>query len=121
MASRRKVSVGGGNSYFEIDVTSAGGVCTVALKGEADVLSAAKIEAAIEGTCEADDGLIVVDLSGLKFIDSSGLQAIVAGHERCLARAQELVIVPGPRSVQRLFEITGLDTILPFRDGSSGG
>lgn len=99
-----------------IEVKSAPDAHTVALSGEADLLGAPKLEAALKDACHGQAGLVVIDLSGLTFIDSSGLHALVAGHELCRARGQDLRIVRGPANVQRLFELTGVNEVLPFCD-----
>ena len=68
-------------------------------------LGVPKIEAALNEASAGEPELIVIDLRSLTFIDSSGLQALVTGHELCQARGHELRIVPGPENVQRLFEL----------------
>lgn len=89
---------------------------TIALAGEADLLGAAKIEEALRKACMGEWGTVVVDLSKLTFIDSSGLHALMAGHQSCRARGQEMRIIPGPENVQRLFELTGMNDSFLFYD-----
>ncbi len=103
-----------GISYLTIDVTTAAKAQTIVLTGEADLLGAPKIEAALKDASASEPELIVIDLRSLTFIDSSGLQALITGHELCRARGHELRIVPGPENVQRLFELTGMNEALPF-------
>lgn len=102
--------------YLTIEVTEAPGAQTIALTGEADLLGAPKLQAAFADVCSGEPGLIVLDLKNLTFIDSSGLHALVTGHQLCRARGHELKVIPGPANVQRLFEITGMNDILPFGD-----
>jgi anti-sigma B factor antagonist len=104
--------------YLTIDVTSAPKAQTIVLTGEADLLGAPKIEAALKDASAGEPGLIVIDLRNLTFIDSSGLQALLTGHAHCRARGHELRIVPGPENVQRLFELTGMNEALPFTDAA---
>ena len=58
----------------------------------------------------------MLDLSQLSFIDSSGVHVLINAHNRCAAQATHLVIIPGPRAVQRVFEICNLIERLPFAD-----
>ncbi len=102
--------------YLTIRVTSAPLAQTIVLTGEADLLGAPKIEAALRDISVNAPGLIIIDLRGLTFIDSSGLQALLTGHELCRARGHELRIIPGPENVRRLFELTGMDEVLSFTD-----
>lgn len=105
-----------GHPYLTIDLTSTAKAQTIVLTGEADLLGAPKIEAALKDASAGKPGLIVIDLRSLTFIDSSGLQALLTGHELCRARGHELRIIPGPENVQRLFELTGMDEALPCTD-----
>lgn len=89
---------------------------TIVLTGEADLQGASKLEAALEDASGGEPALVVVDLRSLTFIDSSGLHALITGHQLCRARGHELRIIPGPANIQRLFELTGLSEALPFCD-----
>jgi hypothetical protein len=60
-----------------------------------------------------DARLIVVDLRELEFMDCSGLRVVWAAHRR---EGERLVLVRGPDHVQRVFEISGLVTLLRFVD-----
>jgi anti-anti-sigma factor len=62
-------------------------------------------------------GSLVIDLSQLTFIDSSGLSALIRINQRVRAAGHELTIIsPVPR-VAKAFEVTGLDQVLPLRPG----
>lgn len=100
--------------YLTIEVTSTPKAHTIALNGEADLLGAPNIEAALADAATGEAQRIILDLRALTFIDSSGLRALMRGHEQCIARSYELQILPGPANVQRLFELSGMNEILPF-------
>jgi anti-sigma B factor antagonist len=102
--------------YLTVEVTGPPDAHTIVLAGEADLLGAPKIDAALKAAAGSESELVVIDLRKLTFIDSSGLHALATGHELCRARGQELRIVPGPANVQRLFELTGMNEVLPFCD-----
>jgi anti-anti-sigma factor len=57
---------------------------------------------------------LVLDLSGVTFIDSSGIHVVVIAAKRCAEANVRIVILPGPRHVHRVFEICQLTTQLPF-------
>lgn len=106
--------------YLSIDVAVDEETLTIALNGEADLESAPRIEAAVRDalTVVPAPALIAIDLRELRFIDSSGLQALIAAHELCRADGRELRIVRGPANVQRVFELTGMQKALPFADAA---
>jgi anti-anti-sigma factor len=59
---------------------------------------------------------ITIDLSGLDFLDTSGLQAILGAHARCLRHGRELTLLRGPTQVQRIFDLTHTSRELAFLD-----
>ena len=60
----------------------------------------------------------VLDLSRLSFIDSSGLHAVIGLARRTRRLRVQLLIIPGPRPVQRIFEICHLTDHLPFAEAA---
>jgi anti-anti-sigma factor len=88
---------------------------TLWLTGELDVDSAAQLEAKVQQICNEAPSELVVDLSQLEFIDSSGLRAIFEVRALCQEHMCDFLLTPGARPVQHLFEITRLIDKLPFR------
>jgi anti-anti-sigma factor len=87
----------------------------LALEGELDISSASMLEESAERVVAAEEtGAVVLDLGGLSFVDSTGLRAIVNLRDRCGKEGRTFTMLPGPRTVQRLFELTGLIDVLPF-------
>lgn len=78
----------------------------------------ASIEVVQDAMAELDHdppARLVLDLSRLSFIDSSGLRLVVFLHARCEEEGSPaLEIRPGPPAVQRVFELTGVIGRLPF-------
>lgn len=98
----------------EIDDEQVGGDHTLRLQGELDMAGVPSLEAAVRRICRDGTNSIALDLSGLGFIDSTGLAAIVHVSGLCAKYGYTFRIVPGPPAVHRLFEVTGLDAVLPF-------
>jgi len=88
---------------------SEGGPTRVVLTGELDISSAAQLEEELV-RIEADPPpVLVADLRGLEFMDSTGLRAIVSADARAREQGRRLVVVRGPAAVDRIFSVTGLD------------
>ncbi len=86
---------------------------TVSLAGELDFATAFDVELRLERAIrEADE--VVVDLSGLEFIDSTGIRTIIEAHQAARRDGVGFRLLPGPAPVQRVFEISGLLDELPF-------
>jgi anti-sigma B factor antagonist len=102
------------------DVTDGG--TTVRLSGELDISTAAALERVL-AELQAPDGpaRIVMDLSGLRFMDSTGLRLLVTADLRLRGQGRELALVPGPESVHRVFRLALLEERLTFVDGSPHG
>ncbi len=65
-------------------------------------------------------GGLVLDLSALTFIDSSGLSALIRLNQRMAGAGRPFEIVPPAPTVAKALEITGLDQVLPLRRPQPG-
>ncbi|MFI5833323.1 STAS domain-containing protein [Micromonospora sp. NPDC051300] len=62
---------------------------------------------------------LLVDLAGVRFLDSSGIQALVVGAQRACHHGCDLALVNVPKPVRRVLEITGVASLLGL--GPSAG
>jgi anti-anti-sigma factor len=102
-------------SLFTVRSEIDGDVATLRFEGELDLSSATQAEAAVKEV-ESDDGLrtLVLDLRGLRFLDSTGLRVILATDSRARRTGRQVRVVPGPEAVHRVFRIALLDRRLDF-------
>ena len=89
---------------------------TVALDGELDFATAFDVELRLEEAIRQADR-VVVDLSNLDFIDSTGLRTLLESQAAARREGVQFELVPGPEAVQRVFEVAGLLDELPFTSG----
>ncbi|GIU93165.1 MAG: hypothetical protein KatS3mg011_2071 [Acidimicrobiia bacterium] len=80
---------------------------TLHVEGEVDISTVDVLVAALD-KAESDDRLLV-DLSAVTFMDSTGLRALVERHQRFEESGKRLVLMLGPGPVTRLIELTGVD------------
>ena len=100
---------------FEVTVSTEAGVRVVAVSGELDLDTMGELnEALAVGNGAATT---VVDLRGLTFIDSSGVSGVLSAARRARDVGERLVCIPGSQQIQRVFELTGVDTVLEWVDG----
>jgi anti-sigma B factor antagonist len=92
------------------------GLVHVALVGELDLSTVAKVQEELRRVEATSPPTLVVDLSKLTFLDSTGLRCIVTADERARAEGRRIVIVRGPDAVQRVFAITRLEDRLEMVD-----
>jgi anti-anti-sigma factor len=89
---------------------------TLALSGELDLASQPVFTEVLDRIRMTALEGIALDLSGVTFLDSTGIHAVFTLHTRCQERDIALRIVPGPSQVQRVFSLCGLLDSLPFID-----
>ena len=88
----------------------------IALYGDLDIASAPELETLLTTAEATSASEIVVDLSGLKFIDSTGIRLLALADARSRQDGNRLSLLRGPAAVQRAFTLCGLDAHLPFAD-----
>jgi stage II sporulation protein AA (anti-sigma F factor antagonist) len=88
----------------------------VALYGELDLGAVDAVQDEMRRIEQTDVGRIIVDLSALEFMDSTGLRTMLQIYSRSRADGDRVVFLRGGPVVQRLFEITGTEGRLPFLD-----
>lgn len=94
--------------------TTVGRTCQITLAGECDLAAMSILEQEVDAAFAWPVRWLVLDLSHVTFLDASGVRAVMLVHLRCIVDGVELRIVPGPRSVHRVFELTRTDRLLPF-------
>jgi anti-sigma B factor antagonist len=80
----------------------------VAVSGELDIYTAPSLERAVL-ELEHARPLLVIDLTGLSFIDSTGLSVLLGASERARRQDRRLVVVRPPLPALRVFTLTRVD------------
>jgi anti-sigma B factor antagonist len=88
-----------------IEVSDQGTTTTIALHGEWDLAQQQAARHAIQMALAREPERVVLDLSGLSFMDSTGIHGVIELARGTARLKANLVIIPGPRAVRRLFEI----------------
>jgi anti-anti-sigma factor len=88
----------------------------IRLAGEMCLAGAPDVEDELRRVVLTSADTVVIDMRELTFIDSSGIRVILQAHRRAPKAGSRLLLVRGPRAVQRPFELTGLAERLPFVD-----
>jgi anti-sigma B factor antagonist len=92
-------------------------VHTVCLFGELDIATADGVEEELSRVEQTDAPEIVIDLSGLTVLDSSGVRLLLNAQARAQRFGSDrLTLRRGPEQVQRVLELSGVDEMLPFDD-----
>jgi anti-anti-sigma factor len=103
-------------ALLELDSQQGDGQARLTLRGELDISSAPTLEDAL-GKLEAEQpAVLVIDLRGLSFMDSTGLRTLVSADQRARDAGRRVTIVRGPEAVDRIFNVTRLDERLELVD-----
>ncbi len=81
----------------------------VVLRGELDLLSAPQLRSCLE---QATSSTVVVDLSGLSFIDAAGLSVLVTAKRRSETDGNQMKVTNPEGRVRRVFELAGLNQLI---------
>lgn len=91
-------------------------IVLVTLSGELDIYTVNGFRRALDEIDVADGSALVVDLSDVTLLDSSGLGALVSLLNRAREANGRLGLICPHRRLRRLFEITGLRRSFTFAD-----
>jgi anti-anti-sigma factor len=101
---------------FRCDISREREAVRVRALGALDLATVPILEAEVAQLRDAGFRRLVLDLSGLGFMDSSGLRSIIELDAEARQDGFSIALVRGPRAVQRVFELTGTTAQLPFID-----
>jgi anti-sigma B factor antagonist len=108
------------STRLEISAASADGGTVLTLSGELDIASAPALERALDDFGASLPRRLVIDLTEVTFMDSTGLRALLLARQRPADGDHELLLRPGPRQVQRVFELSGTLERFSFQDPPAG-
>jgi anti-sigma B factor antagonist len=87
----------------------------IALEGDLEMANVAAIERELELAEAGDCRQIVLDLRGLTFLDSTGIQVLMGAHARSHASGRAIALVVDHGPVRRVLDVCGALSILPTR------
>jgi anti-sigma B factor antagonist len=103
-------------SNFAVETRRAGPMTVLRLSGELDLMSSPRLEEALDLVGDSDTELVVLDLRGLEFMDSTGLHLFVRAQQMADESGRRLALVRGGEQVQRLLTLTGMTELLTIVD-----
>ena len=95
------------------------GVEIVALSGRLDAANAPEVREQIRGLIHSGAGKVLIDLSGVKFLDSSGISVLVGAMKEASSKGGRVALLRVPPTVRSLLELTRLHRVFDtFEDES---
>ena len=99
---------------FQLTVASlAPSLSLISVSGEIDLYTSERLQQGIDEATSVGADTVLLDLSGVGFIDSTALGVIVQETKRLEGRGHALILVTNDPRTVRVLELTGLDRVLP--------
>ncbi|MFG3149741.1 STAS domain-containing protein [Streptomyces sp. NPDC048243] len=89
------------------------------IAGDLDYASAPELRDSLDGLALADGQLLILDLAGLDYCDSSGLTALLAARNLAAERSAHIALASVPADTMRILSLTGLDRVFPLHSDAS--
>ncbi|HEV3091211.1 MAG TPA: STAS domain-containing protein [Candidatus Cybelea sp.] len=93
---------------IDLKTEDGGSTLVFRLRGSLDLATAPTVRAALVEATEGGSHHLIVDLTQLEFLDSTGLGVLVGVHRRTAERDGSLRLVVNEGPISRLLSITGL-------------
>jgi anti-sigma B factor antagonist len=91
----------------------------IVVEGELDLSSSSELRRRVEAALREGRNCVVIDLSDVTHMDSTGLASLIAAHQLTAEKRGRLALVITSEPVRRTVEVRGLDrlfTITPTRE-----
>jgi anti-anti-sigma factor len=100
---------------FAFEESRRGEVAELALSGDLDMTATFRLEPTLDRLLEHEGvSELVLDLSDVGFVDSSGLGLLLATYQRSQEVQRPMAIVNSRPEIQRVFRIAGVEDVLPL-------
>lgn len=97
---------------IEVDVQRDGDTVVLLLAGEVDLTTAPAVSDVLGSVVDPDTRQVVLDLTGVGFLDSSGLALTVALYRDLGPRDGVVTVRNANTTVRKIFSLTGIDQIV---------
>jgi anti-sigma B factor antagonist len=87
--------------------------------GEIDTLTAPHVDKALQELNDASVAHVILDLTEVPFLSSSGLSILALHHDRCRKQDVTFAVVAAQRATLRAIQITALDRLIPLYQNTS--
>lgn len=86
----------------------------ITVSGEVDLYAGPEFRERVRAVIDSGKRRLVIDLLGVRFMDSTGLGVLFNALKRLRSRDGELAIVCNDAEIQALFEMVGLERVFPI-------
>jgi anti-sigma B factor antagonist len=97
---------------LKVSTRSQGGRTVMSLGGEIDLYTAPRLHGELVTILSGDAPVqIVVDMSGVDFCDSTGMNVLLAAHRRAREQGGDLELAAPRPAIRKILQVTGLESV----------
>jgi len=89
-------------------------VIKISLSGRFDAEGVGEIRGEFTNALQVEDKLVIVEMSGVELLASSGIRLLLAGAKVLSANRGKLVVAAAPSHVEYPMIVSGVDTVIPI-------
>jgi anti-sigma B factor antagonist len=102
---------------LKVSIRSQGGRVIMSLGGEIDLYTAPRLHGELDSILAGDaPAQIVVDMSGVEFCDSTGMNVLLGAHRRARELGGDLELAAPRPTIRKILQVTGLETVFTVLD-----
>ena len=102
---------------LKVSTRSQGGRVVMSLGGEIDLYTAPRLHGELFTLLSGDGPVqVVVDMSGVDFCDSTGMNVLLAAHRRAREQGGDLELAAPRPAVKKILQVTGLESVFTVLD-----
>ena len=102
---------------LKVSTRSQGGCVVMSLGGEIDLYTAPRLHGELVTLLSGDSPVqVVVDMSGVDFCDSTGMNVLLAAHRRAREQGGDLELAAPRPAVRKILQVTGLESVFTVLD-----
>jgi anti-sigma B factor antagonist len=89
----------------------------MSLGGEIDLYTAPRLHGELVALLSGDEPVqVVVDMSGIEFCDSTGMNVLLAAHRRAREQGGDLELAAPRPAIRKVLQVTGLESVFTVLD-----
>lgn len=88
----------------------------MAVAGEIDLYTAPRLQAEFTRLLEDNPARVVIDMSGVDFCDSTGMNVLLSALKRLKERGGRLEVAAPRPAVRKILQVTGLDSVFTVHE-----
>jgi anti-sigma B factor antagonist len=105
---------------LKVTTQSQGDHAVMSVAGEIDLYTAPKLHSELVTALAGDPLWLVIDMTGVEFCDSTGMNVLLAAHRRARENGGDLQLASPRPAIRKVLQVTGLESVFTVVDHPAG-